>query len=71
MRIAETARKHNITDENMLHAIRNATSIARGDEFTMLIGPATDGQLLEVGILDFDGEDEVIIHAMPARTNLL
>lgn len=33
----------------------------------MLIGPATDGALLEVGILDFDGDDPVAIHAMPLR----
>ncbi len=33
----------------------------------MLIGPARDGALLEVGILDVDGEDPVIIHAMPVR----
>jgi hypothetical protein len=37
----------------------------------MLIGPATDGQLLEIGILDFEGDDPVIIHAMPVRPTLL
>ena len=33
----------------------------------MLIGPATDGALLEVGVLGFDGDDPVLIHAMPLR----
>lgn len=33
----------------------------------MLIGPAPDGALLEIGLLDLDGEDPVVIHAMPLR----
>ncbi len=37
------------------------------DDLTMLIGPALDGSLLEVGVLDIDGEDAVIIHAMDLR----
>jgi hypothetical protein len=36
-------------------------------DLTMLIGPATDGALLEIGVLDLDGEDPVVIHAMPLR----
>jgi len=37
----------------------------------MLIGPARNGTLLEIGILDADGDDPVAIHAMPARPSLL
>ena len=33
----------------------------------MLIGPASDGELLEIGVLDIDGEDPVVIHAMALR----
>ena len=33
----------------------------------MLIGPASDGALLEIGVLDLEGDDPVIIHAMPLR----
>ena len=33
----------------------------------MLIGPASDGTLLELGLLDLDGDDPVVIHAMPLR----
>lgn len=33
----------------------------------MLIGPAVDGRLLEVGVLDLDGDDPVVIHAMRLR----
>ena len=38
-----------------------------GDDLTMLIGPARSGALLEVGILDIEGDDAVVIHAMPLR----
>lgn len=38
-----------------------------GEGLTLLIGPASDGALLEVGVLDFDGEDPVAIHAMALR----
>jgi len=38
-----------------------------GDDLTMLIGAATDGGLLEVGVLDIEGEHPVAIHAMPLR----
>ncbi len=37
------------------------------DDLTMLIGPASDGALLEVGILDIDGDDPVVIHAQSLR----
>ncbi len=35
------------------------------EDLTMLIGPASDGALLEIGVLDLEGDDPVIIHAMP------
>lgn len=37
------------------------------EDLTMLIGPARGGALLEIGVLDVDGEDAVVIHAMPLR----
>lgn len=37
------------------------------EELTMLIGPASDGALLEIGVLDIDGDDPVVIHAMRQR----
>ena len=42
-------------------------AVAMGDDLTMLIGPASDGALLEIGVLDIDGDDPVVIHAMPLR----
>lgn len=68
MRIGEPARKHAVPDNDLLHAVRNAMRrIDLDEELTMLIGPATDGTLLEVGVLDIDGDDPVAIHAMPLR----
>ncbi len=37
------------------------------DHLAMLIGPASDGALLEIGILDIEGDDPVVIHAQPLR----
>jgi len=39
-----------------------------GRDLTMIPGSATDGVLFEVGVLDLDGDDPVIIHALPIRT---
>jgi hypothetical protein len=68
MRIGAPARKHGISDGDMLHAARTATRKVEMDEdLTMLIGPSRDGSPLEIGVLDLGGEDPVIIHAMRLR----
>ena len=68
MRIGEPARKHGITDPHIWHAVRNAMRrIVLDDDLIMLIGPTTDGALLEIGILEIEGDDPVIIHAQPLR----
>ena len=68
MRIGEPARKHELPDADIQHAVRAAVRrIVMDDDLTMLIGPASDGALLEIGVLDIDGEDPVVIHAMPLR----
>ena len=41
------------------------------DDFTMRVGPAHNGDLLEVGVLGIDTDDPVIIHAMRARPQYL
>jgi hypothetical protein len=52
----------------MLHAVRHAIAQWRLDDaFTMRVGPAHDGDLLEVGVLGIDSDDPVIVHAMRAR----
>ncbi len=69
MRIGEPARKHGVSDADIWHAVRNAMRwVEVDDDLTMLIGPAADGALLEIGVLDISGEDPVIIHAMALRS---
>ena len=68
MRIGAPARKHGVPDRHINHAVRNAMCrVEMDEELTMLIGPAPDGALLEVGVLNLDGDDPVVIHAMPLR----
>lgn len=68
MRIGEPARRRSIGNEDILHAARNAIRrVDLGENLTMLIGAARDGALLEIGILDLDGDDPVIIHAQALR----
>jgi hypothetical protein len=56
----------------MLHAVRNAIGQWHLDEdFMMRVGPARDGNLLEVGVLGTDSDDPVIVHAMPCRPQYL
>jgi len=69
--IAESARRHGIADEDILHAYRNAVSSEDVDDgLTMLIEPARDARLLEVGVVDSD-DGPVIVHADVARTKYL
>jgi hypothetical protein len=49
MRIGEPARKHGVSDADILHAVRNSMRwVEVDDDLTMLIGAAIDGALLEV-----------------------
>jgi hypothetical protein len=61
MRIGEPARKHGVADADIRHAVRNTMrKVLLDDDLVMLIGPATDGALLEIGVLDIDGDDAVV-----------
>ena len=68
--ILESARKHGIEDDDMFHAYRNPIRVFELDDLTMLIGPATSAQLLEIGVAKAEGL-EFIVHAMPARPKFL
>lgn len=62
------ARSHGVSDSDIWHAIRAAIrKIDMDEDLTMLIGPASDGTPLEIGVLDINGDDPVIIHAMRLR----
>ena len=68
MRICGPARKHGVPDADIWHGVRNAThKIDMDEDLTMLIGPAQDGAPLEIGVLELDSDDPVIIHALPLR----
>jgi len=50
VRIGEPARKHGVADVDILHAVRAAMrKVAMDEDLTLLIGPASDGALLEIG----------------------
>ena len=66
--MGQPALRHGVAEPDALHAVRNAMRrIVMDENLTMLIGPALDGHLMEIGVLDLDGDDPVVIHAMPLR----
>jgi hypothetical protein len=68
VRIAESARKRNIADEDILHAYTNhIAGLIMDNEMTMLIGPATDGTLLEVGVVRREGYTLSARHGRPPQ----
>jgi hypothetical protein len=70
-RIAPSARRHGIDDQDMLHAFRNPIRVDHlDDDLTMFTGPARDGTLLEVGVA-YSQDPPVIVHAMRARRKFL
>jgi len=68
--ILQSARKHQISDDDMLHAYRNPIRVFDLDGLTMLIGPDTAARTLEIGVSEAEGI-EFIVHAMPARDKFL
>lgn len=68
--ILASARKHRITDDDMLHAYRNPIRVFDLDDLTMLIGPDSAARMLEIGVSEAEGI-EFIIHSMPARDRFL
>ena len=65
--ILDSARKHGIRDEDMLHAYNHPIRVFEQDDLTMLVGGNPSGQPLEVGVAVSEDGIEFIIHAMPAR----
>lgn len=67
-----SARKHGVSDDDMLHAVRHHWRAFETDDpgVTMFIGPSTTSAPLEVGVVT-DDDGIAIIHAMPARKKFL
>ncbi len=70
--IEASARKHGVSDDDMLHAFRHHWRAFETDDpdVTMFIGPSTTSAPLEVGVVT-DDDGVAIIHAMPARNKFL
>jgi hypothetical protein len=68
--IVASARKHGISDNDMLHAFRNPIRVFQLDDLVMLIGGDESGRMLEVGVAAAEGI-EFIVHVMPAREKFL
>ncbi len=68
--ILASARKHQISDDEMLHAYRNPIRVFDLDDLDMLIGADTAGRMLEIGVTEAEGV-EFIVHAMAARPKFL
>ena len=68
---ADSALKHGLTRNAILHAFRNPNRASDlGDGMTMLIGRAPKADLLEVVAIS-GNEARVIVHAMPAGQRFL
>lgn len=72
MEIRESARKHGVSDEDMLHAFRNfQRRDYQDDGIWMFIGPNRSGHaILEIAVV-MNAQNDRIIHAMPARAKYL
>lgn len=68
--VLDSARKHGIEDEDMLHAYRNPIRVFDPGDVVMLIGADRTGRLLEIGVAAGEGV-EFIVHAMHARPRFL
>jgi len=69
--LAESARKHGVSDEDILRAYANPTRIFDLDEgFTMIIGANQAAIIYEIGVVD-GVQAPVIVHAMRAREKFL
>ena len=68
--VLASARKHQISDNDMLHADRNPIRVFDIDGLVVLIGPDAAARQLEVGVSEAEGS-EFSVHAMPARDKLL
>jgi hypothetical protein len=70
--ITDSAHRHGITEDDMLHALRNPVAVhAQDDDMTMVIGPSRAGDPLEIGVVESDDGAVVIVHAMRARPKYL
>lgn len=69
--IAGSARKHGVSDEDILHAYANPIRVFDLDDgFTMVIGANLAAVIYEIGVIE-GVTAAVIVHAMRARDKFL
>ncbi|MBX3194378.1 MAG: toxin [Schumannella sp.] len=75
MKVHPSARKHGISSEDSIHAATWALWIEDLDDADpgrqLRLGFDTQGRLLETVVLVFDSGNELVIHAMKARPQML
>ena len=72
MEIAGSAHRHGVTDEDIRHVLDNAIRYHDLDDGVMIVGPGTNGDLIEVGVATEPAVAEPrVVHAMPARPKFL
>lgn len=71
--VLASARKHGIADLDAQHAYRNAVDAWVKDDLQMFVGPAMDGTLLEIGVVQASDQPGhlLIMHAMKARPSYI
>lgn len=70
MEIHQSARRHGIADDDMLHAIGHSIAVedlSEDPDRWLVIGPDRSANLLELAVLVTAEGDEIVIHAMPLR----
>ena len=72
MEFHQSASKHGIDTDDVQHAMAHSLVVADlgGDdapERTLVLGPDRAGNMLEVRVLHFDDDREMVIPAMPMR----
>jgi hypothetical protein len=68
--IHPSARRHGVSDDDMLHAVANELAVedlGEDPDRWLVIGPDRAANLLEVIVLLTADGDQMIIHAMPLR----
>ena len=65
--ILASARKHGISDKDMLHTYRNPIRVFELDDLVMLIGADEFGRLPEIGVVASGGMDFVVPAMEPDR----
>lgn len=75
MQVHKAALKHGVAAEDSTHAARNPVYVANLDDESpgrqLRLGFDASGRLLETVVLLFDSGNELLIHAMKARTEYI